>query len=149
MTETSKETTRRIVKRITHLPVAHQMRLIARLVRDRRVPWAVRLPLIAVLAYLAMPFDFIPDFIPVIGQLDDLLVVALATWWFVRSCPPHLTLPHLEALEALPLTRFDRLWPWLAAALLAIALAFALWVTLAKTNPTRTETVAPDAGSRA
>jgi uncharacterized membrane protein YkvA (DUF1232 family) len=45
---------------------------------DERVPRSRRLVLVALVAYLAMPFDVVPDFIPVAGQLDDAIAVALA-----------------------------------------------------------------------
>jgi hypothetical protein len=77
---------RSIVKRAVRLPFAHQHRLVARLARDRRVPWFTRLPLVALLLYLAMPLDIIPDFMPVIGHLDDLLIAGSAR---ARRPPPH------------------------------------------------------------
>ena len=52
--------------------------LLGRLVGDPRVPRRHKLLLGAVAGYLAMPFDVVPDFIPVAGQLDDALVVVLA-----------------------------------------------------------------------
>ena len=52
--------------------------LVGRLLRDPRVPRRHKLLLGAVAGYLAFPFDVVPDFIPVAGQLDDALVVALA-----------------------------------------------------------------------
>ena len=48
-----------------------------RLVADPRVPRRHKLALALLVAYLAMPFDLVPDFIPVAGQLDDLVVAAL------------------------------------------------------------------------
>jgi uncharacterized membrane protein YkvA (DUF1232 family) len=59
--------------------------LITRLARDPRVPRRRKLLLLALVAYLAMPFDLVPDFIPVAGQLDDAIVVALVLRSFVRS----------------------------------------------------------------
>ena len=52
-------------------------RLLARLVADPVLPRAAKVALAAALVYLASPFDLIPDFIPVVGYLDDLLVAAL------------------------------------------------------------------------
>ena len=48
------------------------------LLRDPSVPLPAKLMLLAVVGYLAMPFDLIPDFIPVIGQLDDVAVIVIA-----------------------------------------------------------------------
>jgi uncharacterized membrane protein YkvA (DUF1232 family) len=51
--------------------------LLGRIVRDPRVGRTDRAAILLVLAYLALPFDLIPDFIPVAGQLDDAIIVAL------------------------------------------------------------------------
>jgi uncharacterized membrane protein YkvA (DUF1232 family) len=51
--------------------------LVSRLLRDPRVPRRHKLILGALVGYLALPFDLVPDFIPVAGHLDDVLVVAL------------------------------------------------------------------------
>ena len=58
---------------------------IARLARDPRVPRRRRLVLLPLAGYLALPFDLIPDFIPVLGLLDDALVVALALRVLLRG----------------------------------------------------------------
>jgi len=52
-------------------------RLLARLVADPMLPRAAKIALAAALVYLASPIDLIPDFIPLVGYLDDVLVVAL------------------------------------------------------------------------
>jgi uncharacterized membrane protein YkvA (DUF1232 family) len=59
--------------------------LVTRLARDPRVPRRRKLLLVGVVAYLALPFDLVPDFIPVAGQLDDAIVVALVLRHFLRS----------------------------------------------------------------
>ncbi len=51
---------------------------------DARVPRRAKLALGALVPYLALPFDLVPDFIPVIGQLDDALLVAGALAYVVR-----------------------------------------------------------------
>lgn len=52
------------------------VRLFARLLRDDRVPRRSKLLVAALIPYLAMPFDLVPDFIPIAGQLDDAVIVA-------------------------------------------------------------------------
>jgi len=59
--------------------------LVTRLARDPRVPRRRKLLLVGLAGYLALPFDLVPDFIPVAGQLDDAVVVALVLRSFVRS----------------------------------------------------------------
>lgn len=58
--------------------------LVTRLARDERVPRRRKLLLFALVGYLALPFDLVPDFIPVAGQLDDAIIVALVLRSFVR-----------------------------------------------------------------
>jgi uncharacterized membrane protein YkvA (DUF1232 family) len=53
------------------------LRLIAKLLRDPLLPRAAKIALAAAMVYLASPIDLIPDFIPLVGYLDDLLVAAL------------------------------------------------------------------------
>jgi uncharacterized membrane protein YkvA (DUF1232 family) len=59
--------------------------LVTRLTRDPRVPRPRKLLLLAVVGYLALPFDLIPDFIPVVGQIDDAVLVALVLRHLVRT----------------------------------------------------------------
>lgn len=59
--------------------------LVTRLARDPRVPRRRKLLLLGLVGYLALPFDLVPDFIPVAGQLDDAIVVALVLRHVIRS----------------------------------------------------------------
>jgi uncharacterized membrane protein YkvA (DUF1232 family) len=59
--------------------------LVSRLLRDPRVPRRRKLFLLALVGYLAMPFDIVPDFIPVAGQLDDAIMVAFVLRHLIRS----------------------------------------------------------------
>lgn len=61
------------------------LRFLGRLVADRNLPRAPRFILVLLLAYLASPIDLVPDFIPVIGYADDVLVVALVLRLIVRT----------------------------------------------------------------
>jgi uncharacterized membrane protein YkvA (DUF1232 family) len=55
--------------------------------RDPRLPWHVRLLALAIAAYALSPIDLIPDFIPVLGYLDDLLLIPLGVALVVRLTP--------------------------------------------------------------
>jgi uncharacterized membrane protein YkvA (DUF1232 family) len=59
--------------------------LVTRLARDPRVPRRRKLLLLGLVGYLALPFDLVPDFIPVAGQLDDAIIVALVLRHFVKA----------------------------------------------------------------
>jgi uncharacterized membrane protein YkvA (DUF1232 family) len=59
--------------------------LVTRLARDPRVPRRSKLLLLGLVGYLALPFDLVPDFIPVAGQLDDAIIVALVLRHFVKA----------------------------------------------------------------
>lgn len=58
--------------------------------RDPRTPLVAKLVLIAVVAYALSPIDLIPDFIPVLGYLDDLILLPLGIWLAIRLVPPEL-----------------------------------------------------------
>lgn len=89
-----------MVKRIFKLPLKAKFRLTKLLLADRRVPWYAKALLPALLLYLAMPLDIIPDFIPVLGQLDDLLVAGATGWLFLRLCPGGVVAEQLAKVEA-------------------------------------------------
>lgn len=70
-------------------------RLIWALARDPRVPTRQKLVLAAVAGYLVFPIDIIPDFIPVLGQLDDLGVLIFGLDFFIRNAPKEVVEEHM------------------------------------------------------
>lgn len=82
------------------------LRLLKRLATDPDLPWGVRVRLGLLLAYLALPFDLIPDFVPVIGYADDAIIAA----WVLRGTVRRVGMEPLE-----------RLWPGTAEGLGALA----------------------------
>jgi uncharacterized membrane protein YkvA (DUF1232 family) len=58
--------------------------------RDARCPRSTRLLALLVAAYALSPIDLIPDFIPVLGYLDDLLIVPAGVWLVIRRLPPEV-----------------------------------------------------------
>jgi len=65
-----------------------------RLVADPRVPRRAKIWLVVALAYLALPFDLVPDFVPILGQLDAVIVVGLILRHALRTCPVSLMTQH-------------------------------------------------------
>jgi uncharacterized membrane protein YkvA (DUF1232 family) len=76
---------------------AHALYLAA---RDPRVPWYEKALAIGVAAYALSPIDLIPDFIPVLGYLDDLLIVPAGIALAVRLIPPDVLAEHRERATA-------------------------------------------------
>lgn len=105
------------------------------LARDRRTPWAVRLLALLVVAYAASPIDLIPDFIPVLGQLDDLVLLPLAVWLAVRMCPRALWAESLqraqETSQRLPRLRWGAVLVVLTWLLVAVLIGLAAALLLA------------------
>ena len=100
--------------------------------RDPRVPPLAKAIAAATVAYALSPIDLIPDFIPVLGLLDDLLLVPAGLWLALRLIPPDLV-----AELRIAAARMD--WPgpgpglakWAALAIVAIWLALAAALALA------------------
>src|SRR5881409_1441477 len=64
--------------------------LFKRLLQDPRVPRRAKLAVALLIPYLALPFDLIPDFIPIAGQLDDAILVAATIAYVVRTADRHV-----------------------------------------------------------
>ena len=93
------EGSRRLVKRVARLRWRAKLRLALALARDRRIPLVLRALPPALILSLAMPLDVVPDFIPVLGQLDDLLIVGAGVALLLRLTPREVLEEHVRALE--------------------------------------------------
>ena len=92
--------------------------------RDPRVPWYARAFAICVVGYAFSPIDLIPDFIPVLGYLDDLILVPVGIWLALRMIPAAVMAEsRAQAQEAL---REGKPTTWAAAAAIV-----AVWLLLA------------------
>ena len=60
------------------------MTLFLRLMFDKRVPWKLKLLPILAVGYAILPWDFLPDLIPIIGWIDDIAILVVATLIFLR-----------------------------------------------------------------
>lgn len=78
--------------------LASSGRLAWRLLRDSRTPVLPKLILGAAVLYAISPIDLVPDFIPGLGQLDDIAVVTLGLELFLKNVPPWLKAEHEAAM---------------------------------------------------
>lgn len=85
--------------------------------RDPRVPWYAKVLAGAVAAYALSPIDLIPDFIPVLGYLDDVIIVPAGIWLVVRLIPASLM---IEFREKASMKQADRPTSYVAAAVIAL-----------------------------
>jgi uncharacterized membrane protein YkvA (DUF1232 family) len=76
--------------------VPNFLKLIYCLVDDSRVPIKEKAILLAVAAYILSPFDFLPDIIPFLGKIDDLLLLALILQRFINSVDRSIVLEYWE-----------------------------------------------------
>jgi uncharacterized membrane protein YkvA (DUF1232 family) len=94
--------------------------------RDPRTPWYAKAVALAIAAYALSPIDLIPDFIPVLGYLDEVILLPLAILLAVRLVPPDVMAEHRAAAiraEGRPISRAGAacivaVWILVAAALL-------------------------------
>ena len=92
--------------------------------KDPRVPWYAKLLIACVIGYAFSPIDLIPDFIPVLGYLDDLILVPLGIALALKMIPPTVLAECREKART-DMTR-RKLTNWIAAALI-----LCIWVLLA------------------
>jgi uncharacterized membrane protein YkvA (DUF1232 family) len=74
-------------------------RLSLRLLRDPRAPMTAKLLFAAVIIYLLSPLDLVPDWIPVFGQADDIVVLLTGLNLFLKACPNWLVSEHEDAIS--------------------------------------------------
>jgi len=108
--------------------LAHRLRVEAHAVwlaaRDPRTPWAARALGLLIAAYALSPIDLVPDFIPVLGLIDDAILIPAGLWLFERLVTAEHMAEHRAAAEraaARPVSRVGLalvLLGWAAAAVL-------------------------------
>jgi len=105
---------------VTRLRVeAHAVWLAA---RDPRTPWPARLLCLLIAAYALSPIDLVPDFVPVLGLLDDVLIVPAGIWLVARLLPPGRMDEHRQVALAAAERPVSKA---------GIAIVLAIWAALA------------------
>lgn len=95
--------------------------------RDPRLPWPVRLLALAIAAYALSPIDLIPDFIPVLGYLDDLVLVPLGVALVVRLTPPAILADARERAQRVAIRPVSVIAAVVIAAIWLLLLAAGGW----------------------
>lgn len=106
-----------------------EIEVLAIAARDPRVPWPAKALALATVAYALSPIDLIPDFVPVLGLLDDLIIVPAGIWLTLRLVPAEVM---ADARRRAGESALDRTNGRTAAAVIvsiwiASALAAGLW----------------------
>jgi uncharacterized membrane protein YkvA (DUF1232 family) len=84
-------------KLLWHLPKL--IRLIGRLFKDSRVPFAGKLVFILCIVYFISPIDLIPDLLfPIIGEIDDVAILLFGARYLLRQTPPTVLEEHLAQI---------------------------------------------------
>jgi len=92
--------------------------------RDPRVPWPAKLLVAAIVAYALSPIDLIPDFIPVLGYVDDLLIVPLGISLALKLIPRAIVDEHRA--RAAQVFAHSRPGSWLGAAFIVMGWSLVL-----------------------
>ena len=108
---------------------AHALYLAA---RDPRVPWYAKALAITVAAYAASPIDLIPDFIPVIGYVDDLILVPLGIALVIKLIPPEIMAEHRELAAAAQDRPVSRTAAAIIIAIWGAGIALTIWLVRAR-----------------
>ncbi len=95
-----------------------------RVYKDPRVPWYARIFAACVVGYAFSPIDLIPDPIPILGYLDDLVLIPLGIALAIKMIPPGILAEHRERAQAVMAA--GKPVNWIAAAVVVV-----VWISLA------------------
>ena len=95
--------------------------------RDPRTPWYAKCLAVAVTAYALSPLDLIPDFVPVIGYLDDLIIVPAGIALVIRFVPPDVMAEHRELAAAAIDRPVSRVGAGMVVAIWLLAIGLMVW----------------------
>ena len=106
---------------------AHALYLAA---RDPRVPWSAKALAISVAAYALSPIDLIPDFVPVLGYVDDLIIVPAGIALVIRLIPPEIMAQHRDMAMAVQDRPVSRSAGMAIVTIWIVAIGLTVWVAM-------------------
>jgi len=99
--------------------------------RDARVPWYAKALALCVAAYAFSPIDLIPDFVPVLGYLDDVVIVPLGIVAVIKLIPPEIMAEHRAAAVLLSKRPVSRGAALVIAIIWMASIVLTIWLTYA------------------
>lgn len=104
---------------------AHAVYLAA---RDPRVPWYAKALALSIAGYALSPIDLIPDFVPVLGYLDDVILLPLGIWAVVKLIPPEVMAEHRAAATLAAERPVSRTAAVIIALVWVVSIALTAWL---------------------
>ena len=104
---------------------AHAVYLAA---RDPRVPWYAKALALCIAGYALSPIDLIPDFVPVLGYLDDVILLPLGIWAVVKLIPPEVMAEHRTAATLAAERPVSRTAAIIIALVWVVSIALTAWL---------------------
>ncbi len=95
--------------------------------KDPRVPWYVKALIVFTIGYAICPIDLIPDFIPILGQIDDLVIIPALIALIVKLVPKNILEEHRKSLSEQPIKSRTK---WTIAAFIVLIWIFLLYIVL-------------------
>lgn len=96
-------------------------------IRDPRVPWYAKAVMAMTIGYAISPIDLIPDFMPVIGQIDDLIIVPAGISLAIRMIPKHVMEEYRQKARAEPIHSRTK---WIVAAIIVSIWIIAIYLVV-------------------
>ena len=95
--------------------------------RDRRTPPTAKILAFAIVAYALSPIDLIPDFIPILGYLDELILLPITIWLVLKLIPDEAMAEARAKAQAWAEARRRRPRYWIAAGVIVLLWVLLLW----------------------
>ena len=103
--------------------------------RDARAPWYTKWLAVCIVAYALSPIDLIPDFIPIVGYLDEIILLPGAIWLVLKLMPREVQLDARARAQAWLEARRPNPRNWIAATAIVLLWIVALWALWAWLRP--------------
>jgi uncharacterized membrane protein YkvA (DUF1232 family) len=101
-------------------------------IKDPRVPWYAKLLMALIIGYVISPIDLIPDFIPIIGQIDDLIIVPAGIALVIKMIPKSVMDEYRQKSTAEPINTITK---WVVAAIIVSIWVLAIYLVFRLVSP--------------